>query len=137
MLEECAWANPDTCIRPLTHASVDRASQAESVGSNSLVSILIAICCSPNFISENLVGKSSLLEIPRKIHFNIKKWNSRKLVSVSMNKTRFRFHERNLFQFPCTKLVSVSMYGNSFQFPYTETHFSFHIRKLISVSISI
>ncbi len=36
-----------------------------------------------------------------------------------MNETRFGFHVR--------KLVSVSIYGNSFQFPYTETHFSFHI----------
>jgi hypothetical protein len=47
LLEECARANPDTCIRPLTHASVDRASQAESVGSSSLVSILIDIRRSP------------------------------------------------------------------------------------------
>ncbi len=35
-------------LRPLTHASVDRAYQAESVGSNSLVTILIAIRRSPN-----------------------------------------------------------------------------------------
>ena len=35
-------------FRPLTHASVDRAFQAESVGSNSLVTILIAIRRSPN-----------------------------------------------------------------------------------------
>ena len=35
-------------LRPLTHASVDRAYQAESVGGNSLPSILIAIRCSPN-----------------------------------------------------------------------------------------
>ena len=48
LLEESAWANPDARIRPLTHASVDRARQAESVGSNSLVIILIAIRCSPN-----------------------------------------------------------------------------------------
>jgi len=48
LLEECARANPDARIRPLTHASVDRAYQAESVGSNSLVSILIAIRHSPN-----------------------------------------------------------------------------------------
>ena len=48
VLEECARANPDARIRPLTHASVDRAYQAESVGSNSLVSILIAIRRSPN-----------------------------------------------------------------------------------------
>jgi hypothetical protein len=48
MLEECARANPDARIRPLTHVSVDRAFQAESVGSNSLVTILIAIRRSPN-----------------------------------------------------------------------------------------
>jgi hypothetical protein len=48
VLEECARANPDARIRPLTHASVDRAYQAESVGSNSLVIILIAIRRSPN-----------------------------------------------------------------------------------------
>ncbi len=47
LLEECARANPDTRICPLTHASVDQASQAESVGSNLLVSILIAIRRSP------------------------------------------------------------------------------------------
>jgi hypothetical protein len=43
MLEENTRANPDARIRPLTHASVNRARQAKSVGSNSLVSILIAI----------------------------------------------------------------------------------------------
>jgi hypothetical protein len=48
VLEECARANPDARICPLTHASVDWAYQAESVGSNSLVSILIAIRHSPN-----------------------------------------------------------------------------------------
>jgi hypothetical protein len=48
VLKECARATPDARIRPLTHASVDRAWQAESVGSNSLVIILIAIRCSPN-----------------------------------------------------------------------------------------
>ena len=48
VLEECAGANPDARIRPLTHASVDRAYQAESVGRNSLLSILIAIRRSPN-----------------------------------------------------------------------------------------
>ena len=48
VLEECARANPDARIRPLTHVSVDRAFQAESVGSNSLVTILIAIRRSPN-----------------------------------------------------------------------------------------
>jgi hypothetical protein len=48
LLEECARANPDARIRPLTHASVDRAYQAESVESNSLLSILIAIRRSPN-----------------------------------------------------------------------------------------
>ena len=48
LLEECARANPDARIRPLTYASVDRAYQAKSVGSNSLVSILIAIRRSPN-----------------------------------------------------------------------------------------
>ncbi len=48
MLEENAWANPDACIRLLTHVSVDRAYQAELVGSNSLLSILIAIRRSPN-----------------------------------------------------------------------------------------
>ena len=48
MLEECARANPDARIRPLTHVSVDRAYQAKSVGSNSLLSILIAIRRSPN-----------------------------------------------------------------------------------------
>ena len=48
VLEENARANPDARIRPLTHASVDRARQAESVGSNSLVIILIAIRRSPN-----------------------------------------------------------------------------------------
>ena len=48
LLEENARANPDARIRPLTHVSVDRAYQAESVGSNSLLSILIAIRRSPN-----------------------------------------------------------------------------------------
>ena len=48
LLEECAQANPDARIHPLTQASVDRARQAESVGSNSLVIILIAIRRSPN-----------------------------------------------------------------------------------------
>ena len=48
LLEECARANPDARICLLTDASVDRAYQAESVGSNSLVSILIAIRRSPN-----------------------------------------------------------------------------------------
>ena len=48
VLEESARANPDARIRPLTHVSVDRAYQAESVGSNSLLSILIAIRRSPN-----------------------------------------------------------------------------------------
>ncbi len=43
MLEESAWANPDARIRPLTHVSVDRAYQAESVRDNSLSSILISI----------------------------------------------------------------------------------------------
>ena len=32
LLEESARANPDARIRPLTHVSVDRAYQAESVG---------------------------------------------------------------------------------------------------------
>ncbi len=48
LLEENAWANPDARIRPLTHVSVDRAYQAKSVGSNSLVIILIAIRRYPN-----------------------------------------------------------------------------------------
>ena len=48
LLEESARANPDARIRPLTHVSVDRAFQAKSVGSNSLVTILIAIRRSPN-----------------------------------------------------------------------------------------
>ena len=48
MLEESARVNPDARIRPLTHVSVDRAYQAESVGGNSLVTILIAIRRSPN-----------------------------------------------------------------------------------------
>ena len=48
LLEESARANPDARIRPLTHVSVDRAFQAESVGGNSLVTILIAIRRSPN-----------------------------------------------------------------------------------------
>jgi len=48
VLEENIRANPDARIRPLTHASVDWAYQAESVGSNSLVIILIAIRRSPN-----------------------------------------------------------------------------------------
>ncbi len=48
VLEENAWANPDARICPLTNASVDRAYQAESVGDNSLVIILIAIRRSPN-----------------------------------------------------------------------------------------
>ena len=47
LLEESARANPDARIRPLTHVSVDRAYQAKSVGSNSLLSTLIAICRSP------------------------------------------------------------------------------------------
>ena len=48
LLEENARPNPDARIRPLTHVSVDQAYQAELVGSNSLLSILIAIRCSPN-----------------------------------------------------------------------------------------
>jgi hypothetical protein len=48
VLEENAWANPDARICPLTHASVDWARQAESVGRNSSFSILIAIRRSPN-----------------------------------------------------------------------------------------
>ncbi len=48
VLEEKARANPDARISPLTHVSVDRAYQAKLVGSNSLLSILIAIRCSPN-----------------------------------------------------------------------------------------
>ena len=48
VLEEGARSSYETRIRPLTHVSVDRAYQAESVGSNSLVSILIAIRRSPN-----------------------------------------------------------------------------------------
>jgi hypothetical protein len=53
MLEESARANPDARIRPLTHVSVDRAYQAESVGGNSLLSILIAIRRSPNLWVKN------------------------------------------------------------------------------------
>ena len=49
-MEESARANPDARIRPLTHASVDRAYQAKSVGGNSLVTILIAIRRSPNLL---------------------------------------------------------------------------------------
>ena len=41
MLEECTRANPDACIRLLTHVSVDRAYQAELVGSNSLLVFLL------------------------------------------------------------------------------------------------
>jgi hypothetical protein len=48
VLEESARANPDARIRPLTHVSVNRAYQAESVGGNSLVTILNAIRRSPN-----------------------------------------------------------------------------------------
>ena len=47
MLEENARANPDARIHLLTHVSVNQAYQAESVGSNSLLSILIAIRRSP------------------------------------------------------------------------------------------
>ena len=48
VLEENARAIPDAPIRPLTHASVDRAHQAKSVGRNSSFSILISIRRSPN-----------------------------------------------------------------------------------------
>ncbi len=48
LLEENARASLDARIRSLTHVSVDRAYQAKSVGSNSLLSILIAIRRSPN-----------------------------------------------------------------------------------------
>jgi hypothetical protein len=48
VLEESARASPDARIRPLSHASVDRAGGAESVGSNSFFSTLIAIRRSPN-----------------------------------------------------------------------------------------
>jgi len=48
LLEECTRANPDARICPLTCASVEQARQAELVGSNSQVIILIAIRCSPN-----------------------------------------------------------------------------------------
>ncbi len=47
LLEENARAIPDARIHPLTHVSVDRAYQAESVGGNSLLSTLIAIRRSP------------------------------------------------------------------------------------------
>jgi len=47
VLEENTRANPDARICPLTHANVDRARQVESVGRNSLFSILIAIRRSP------------------------------------------------------------------------------------------
>ena len=44
VLEESARANPDARIRPLTHVSVDRAYQAELVGSNfSLVFLLLFV----------------------------------------------------------------------------------------------
>ena len=55
LLEENAWANRNARIRPLTHASVDRAHQAKLVGRNSLLSILIAILLS-KFMSENKWG---------------------------------------------------------------------------------
>jgi hypothetical protein len=48
VLEENARANPDARICPLTHASVNRARQAELIGRNSSFSILIAIRRSPN-----------------------------------------------------------------------------------------
>ena len=41
MLEENARANPDARIHPLTHVSVDRAYQAELVGSNSYLVFLL------------------------------------------------------------------------------------------------
>ena len=47
LLEESARSYSEARIRPLTHVSVDRAYQVESVGSNSLLSTLIAIRCSP------------------------------------------------------------------------------------------
>ncbi len=41
MLEENAWANPDARIHPLTQVSINQVYQAESVGSNSLLSTLV------------------------------------------------------------------------------------------------
>jgi hypothetical protein len=72
LLEENARANPDVRIRPLTHASVDRAHQAESVGRNSSLSILIAIRRSPN-LWVKISGEITSFEISRKIRFNFKK----------------------------------------------------------------
>ncbi len=69
MLEENARANPDARICPLTHASVDWAYQAESVGSNSLLSILIAIRRSPNYELKSSREIASFW----KIRFNFKK----------------------------------------------------------------
>ena len=67
LLEESARANPDARIRPLTHVSVDRAYQAESVGRNSLVTILIAIRRSPNLwvkISGDIASSRDLKKDP-------------------------------------------------------------------------
>jgi len=72
ILEENARANPDARIRPLTHASVDRAGQAELVGRNSSFSILIAIRRSPN-LQVKSSGEIASFEISRKIRFNFKK----------------------------------------------------------------
>ena len=72
LLEESARANPDARIRPLTHVSVNRAYQAESVGSNSLGIILIAIRRSPN-LWVKISGEIVSFKISRKICFNLKK----------------------------------------------------------------
>ncbi len=72
LLEESARANPDARIRPLTRVSVDRAYQAESVGGNSLVTILIAIRRSPN-LRMKISGEIASFEILRKVRFNFKK----------------------------------------------------------------
>jgi hypothetical protein len=75
LFKECARADPDALIRLLTYASVDRACQAKSVGSNSLVIILIAILHSPN-LCVKISGEIVSSQISRKIRYNFKKRSS-------------------------------------------------------------
>ena len=60
LLEESARSYNEPRIRPLTYVSVDRAYQAESVGSNFSVVSLIYLFVALRFMSEKHVGKSPL-----------------------------------------------------------------------------
>jgi len=69
LLEENARANPDARIRPLTHVSVDQAYQAESVGRNSLVTILLLLFVALQIYEWKSSGEIVSFEISWKICF--------------------------------------------------------------------